>query len=133
MKVKFHINDWEALTKFYFYRGDENRGPIEIVTSIHDGRNIEMRRIDPVSEALPHATLEIGDMDARQLIQSFLDEAWNAGMRPTKEQTTREQVEKEIKRLEAHLEDMRKLVFSPQQEMQYAIAIDPGKNSKRVL
>lgn len=107
MKVKFYEQDWECGIKFYFYRdaGHERHLCVGIT-----GKELTFRTVKE-GEAVDTCTMEINDSMARTFIQSFLDEAWEHGYRPSKEKRTREQVEKEMMRLQNHLEDMRTLVF----------------------
>jgi hypothetical protein len=114
MKVKWFDEDWGYRTKFIFF---DDVGPgyaRHVVSDIRGGR-CTLEKIEP-GAAITEPTLDIDGRSATELIQSFLDEAWEKGFRPTKEKRTREQVEKEMARLEAHLEDMRRLVFEPQQQ-----------------
>jgi hypothetical protein len=111
MKVKWMEMDWGYRVEFIFYteRGDDRYPERFIVTDIQGGR-MTFQRLEYGAAALD-PTLRLEGPQAHEFIQSFLDEAWEKGYRPTKEKKTREQVEKEIERLEDHLEDMRRLVF----------------------
>jgi hypothetical protein len=51
-----------------------------------------------------------GDLDGRALLQAFLDHAWSLGMRPTG--VADADTTKQVAAMNAHLQDMRKLVFT---------------------
>jgi len=111
MKVKWIEVEWGYGFEFIFYteRGDDRYPERFIATDVKGGR-ITFQRLEP-GAAVVDPTLRLDAAQAHEFIQSFLDEAWEKGYRPTKEKRTREKVEKEMERLEDHLEDMRSLVF----------------------
>lgn len=114
MKVKWSSSEWSTRTEFLFYEepgypGYAGLNDHAVVTKIEKGE--AQMQVVPQGERIPGPTLILADYEASEFLQSFLDEAWDKGFRPTKEKQTREQVEREIDRLENHLEDMRSLVF----------------------
>lgn len=109
MKVRWVGVEWNYETDFLFYSERLDGDGHQVVTRIENG-NADMV-IVPRGALIPGPTLKLHHHEAQELIQSFLDEAWDKGFRPTKEKQTREQIEKEIDRLEDHLDDMRALVF----------------------
>jgi hypothetical protein len=111
MKVKWIETDWGYGFEFIFYteRGD-NRHPEHFIATDIQGGRITFRRLEP-GAAMNEPTLRLEAPQAHEFIQTFLDEAYEKGYRPTKEKRTLEQAEREMERIEDHLEDMRSLVF----------------------
>lgn len=56
---------------------------------------------------LPACTMESRSSDIKDLLQAFLDHAWECGLRPTGFVGT-----EQVKALKAHLADMRAIAFS---------------------
>lgn len=114
MKVRWVDENWSAETVFLFYNEGQNDIPRAIVTDIRGGR-CTLERYEQ-GAIIKEPTLRMDARSATEFIQSFLDEAWDKGFRPTKEKKTREQIEREMARLEYHLEDMRALVFGKKEK-----------------
>lgn len=69
---------------------------------------IEHKTPDHFAAMVPHPT--ITGWHGEKFLQAALDAAWEAGLRPT---NWRDERPGEIRRMEDHLADMRKMVFEP--------------------
>lgn len=72
------------------------------IASIAEPVKFVMKRHEP-GTLITDPTIDLSYQEARQL----MDALWQAGVRPSEHKST----SGEVRRLEAHLEDMRKLVF----------------------
>ena len=107
MKVKMNRPEWSFGTEFLFYRTDRD----DFISYVIEPINPVFKQISR-GERIEKPSLAIGDsLEATEFIQSFLDEAWKLGFRPSETIKTERELSSILEATKYHLEDMRKLVF----------------------
>lgn len=107
MKVKMNRPEWTFGTEFLFFKEDRDNYISFVVEPI----NLILKRVER-GQRIEQPSLVLHDsIEETEFIQSFLDEAWKLGFRPSETIKTEKELNSILESVRYHLEDMRKLVF----------------------